>query len=71
MGNTHAPIRRHACCRSVSPGQAATDRASGDIESLVLGGGITQSDVQYALNGRDLVISFTANPTDQDFAAIV
>ena len=45
--------------------QAATERASGDVESLLLGGGITQSDVHYALNGRDLVISFTANPTDQ------
>ena len=45
--------------------QAATERRSGEVETLVLGGGITQGDVHYALNGRDLVISFTVNPADQ------
>ncbi len=45
--------------------RAAPDRASGEIETLVLGGGITQGDVHFGLSGRDLVITFTVNPADQ------
>ncbi|SNT01411.1 Ca2+-binding protein, RTX toxin-related [Tardiphaga sp. OK246] len=45
--------------------RAAVDRTPGETETLVLGGGITLSDVHYALDGRDLIISFTASPADR------
>ncbi len=45
--------------------QPATERALGETETLVLGGGITAAELQYALVGNDLVISFGATPTDR------
>ncbi|MGM4963072.1 calcium-binding protein [Tardiphaga sp. 1201_B9_N1_1] len=45
--------------------RASVDRLSGENETLVLGGGITAADVQYSLNGTDLVLNFVATPSDQ------
>ncbi len=44
---------------------AATDRALADIETLEFGGGITQSELNFALQGTDLVINFDSSPADR------
>lgn len=44
---------------------AATGRGAGDVERLVLGGGLTPADVHYAIVDFDLIVTFTANPADK------